>query len=77
MTTLLEPALQGHLISRFQEKIEILEILNQIASLILIPIPGRDLVLLPEPLGDFMFFAGVMGLVIIQNLRTRQDELQR
>ena len=76
MATLLEPGLQGHSISRFQEKTEILEILNQIASPILIPIPGGDLVLLPEPPGDFVFFVGVMGLVVIQNLRTRQDELQ-
>jgi len=76
MATLLEPGLQGHLISRIREKAEILGILNQIASPILIPIPGGDLLLLPEPLGDFVFFAGVMGLVIIQNLRTRRDELQ-
>jgi len=51
-----------------------LGILNRIASLI--PIPGGDLVLLPKPLEDFVFFAGVMGLVIIQNLRARKDELQ-
>jgi hypothetical protein len=55
---------------------EILRILNQIASLNLAPILGEDRVLLPEPLGDFLFFTGVMGLVIIQNLHSRQDEWQ-
>ena len=55
---------------------EILRILNQITSLSLAPIPAGDLVSLPEPLGDFLFFAGVMGLVIIQNLHARQDESQ-
>lgn len=68
---------EGHSTSHVvQERIEISGVLNPIASLSPTPIPTGGLVLLPELLGNFLFFAKFMGLLIIQNPRTRQDELQ-
>jgi hypothetical protein len=44
-----------------------------LADLSLAPIPGGDLVLLPEASGDLLFFSGVMGMVIVQSLRAQRS----